>query len=480
MMRPCPLTILIAFSAIAAGQETQPEIIPAGYRLETVPTPPGVEFAVGGIAFHPNGDTWCCTRHGEVWKLHDGAWSLFAEGLHEALGLNIDPQTAQVFVLQRGELTELIDENHDGSCDFFRTVNADWGYSGNYHCYAFGLPRDSRGNFYGTLNLAHSNEGAVGGSIMGADAKYRGWSFQVTPDGIFTPWSSGLRSPCGIGINRHDELFYTDNQGDWNATNALYHVLKGRFHGHPSSLKDDPQFKGKDLNALTPEDYARLRTPPAVWLPYHLGQSAGEPVFNESGGKFGPFEDQVFIGDQTRNTLLRVSLEKVGGEYQGCVFPFVNRTQCGIIRAKFDRNGVLWLGQSGRGWGSAGGKQFGLQKILWDGKTIPFEIKAVSLLPDGFSITFTKPAASDSVRPDRLTMEHFHYRYSGQYGSPDLDRTPVTPASVTLSADGLIVTAKVPPVPDKIWTLRFADSVKSATGEPLANREASYTLNRLR
>ena len=37
----------------------------------------------------------------------------------------------------------------------------------------------------------------------------------------------------------------------WNASSALHHIVKGRFHGHPSSLFDHPKYKGKDLNSIS-------------------------------------------------------------------------------------------------------------------------------------------------------------------------------------------------------------------------------------
>ena len=51
----------------------------------------------------------------------------------------------------------------------------------------------------------------------------------------------------------------------------------------------------------------------------------------------------------------------------------------------------MWVGQTGRGWGSAGGKEFGLQQISWDGETIPFSMHDLKLTKKGFQITFTKP-----------------------------------------------------------------------------------------
>ena len=81
------------------------------------------------------------------------------------------------------------------------------------------------------------------------------------------------------------------------------------------------------------EDYEKLWKRSAVWIPHgELANSPGEPIFDYTGGKFGPFAGQMFIGDQSRSNIMRVSLDKVGGEYQGVIFDFVNRLQTGCIR----------------------------------------------------------------------------------------------------------------------------------------------------
>ena len=73
--------------------------------------------------------------------------------------------------------------------------------------------------------------------------------------------------PRGIGINRDDELFFTDNQGDWEASSSLHHIVQGRFHGHPSSLMDHPDYEGKDLNEIPIEEYDDLRKRPRFGFP---------------------------------------------------------------------------------------------------------------------------------------------------------------------------------------------------------------------
>lgn len=51
----------------------------------------------------------------------------------------------------------------------------------------------------------------------------------MTPDGKSMPTCSGIRSPGGIGMNADGDVFYTDNQGPWNGTCGLKHLIPGKF-----------------------------------------------------------------------------------------------------------------------------------------------------------------------------------------------------------------------------------------------------------
>jgi hypothetical protein len=452
------------------------------------------------MEFSPNGTLFVCTREGEVWKysLNDEEWSLFADGLHEALGIWIDQNNGEVFVIHRPEITKLIDTDGDGRADLYKTVNASWGVTDNYHEYAFGLVRDKKGNFYGTLNTslswpgwARSKKWDIGRvwtkeyedteGKMGRAAMYRGWGFQVTPKGEFIPFASGMRSPAGIGINKKDELFFTDNQGDWEGTSSLHHIVKGRFHGHPSSLMDHPDFKGKDLNAIPIEDYDQLRKRPAVWIPHgELANSPGEPTFDYTSGKFGPFTGQIFIGDQSRSNIMRVSLDKVGGEYQGVIFDFVNRLQTGCIRQVFAPDGSMWVGQTGRGWGSAGGKEFGLQQVSWDGHTIPFSMLDLKLTRKGFQITFTKPVERKHAEDlNNYNLERWGYHYHPKYGSPKTDLRKEKPTKVEISSDGLKVTIETTLETKRVYRFNL-EAISAKDGSRMSSTRAWYTLNRLK
>ena len=59
------LCLLPVLSCIA---EKQPDLIPQGYSVRTIETPPEVFLGIGGMEFSPDGDLFVCTREGEVWK----------------------------------------------------------------------------------------------------------------------------------------------------------------------------------------------------------------------------------------------------------------------------------------------------------------------------------------------------------------------------------------------------------------------------
>lgn len=457
-----------------------PVTLPPGYRVETIEPPPGVELEVGAIGFEPGGSMLVTTRFGEVWRYKQGQWSLFAEGLHEPLGIWIDPRNSDAYIAQRPELTRLADTDGDGRADLFQTVTNAWGFSGNYHEYAFGPVRDSHGNFYVTLNLSHSEAGRVRNSVMGKAAPWRGWAMRVTPGGETVPFASGMRSPAGLGISRDDEVFYADNQGDFNATSGLYHVKQGRFFGHPNSLAEHPDFKGKDLETIPLEQLDQMRTLPAIWIPHgELANSPGDPVFDYTGGKFGPFAGQIFIGDQTKCNVMRIALEQVDGEYQGALFNFIGPLHSGIVRNAFAPDASLYVGMTARGWGAIGGKHFALQRIVYDGRTIPFEIQTISLTPVGFDITFTQPVhPQEALKPDNYTVRHWGYLYRPEYGSPKVDEKQVKPTAVALSDDHKTVRLTLPLVARKLYMFRVR--VPAQNNEKLTNAVGYYTLNRLR
>src|SRR5262249_57774135 len=105
-----------------------------------------------------------------------------------------------------------------------------------------------------------------------------------------------------------------------------------------------------------------------------------------------------FVGDQTKSMIMRVYLEKVNGRYQGACFPFRSGFECGVNRLVFGPDASLYVGMTNRGWGSLGGKPYGLQRLVYTG-LVPFEIHTVQLTKSGFDLTFTKPLDAEEAEP---------------------------------------------------------------------------------
>jgi glucose/arabinose dehydrogenase len=100
------------------------------YRIITLPVPEDILLEVGGVATLPDGRIALSTRRGDVWMVENPyqyngqtpKFTLFASGLHEALGLAYKEDA--LYVAQRGELTKLTDDNGDGKADTYETVYA--------------------------------------------------------------------------------------------------------------------------------------------------------------------------------------------------------------------------------------------------------------------------------------------------------------------------------------------------------------------
>ncbi len=451
---------------------------------------PGDQLAmeVGGLAVLPDGRVVVAVRKGEVWII-DGADSddredlratRFAAGLHEPLGLLADGN--DLLVAQRTELTRLRDTDHDGVADAYLTEASGWNVSGNYHEYIFGPKRDGRGNLWLTTNIG-----------IGKDADntkpWRGWGLMLTPRGKLKPMCAGMRSPAGLGANAAGDVFFTDQQGNWVPTNTLHHLRAGAFYGHPDGLapasRDDSPVKvGATVKpyASYPEAVRAIPAlvPPAVWFPYmKMGRSATDVVLDDTGGRFGPFAGQLFVGDFTHAQVNRVFLEKVGGQYQGACFPFRSGFRAAVVRMAFNKQGQMFVGMTNRGWNSFGDASYGLHRLEWTGKT-PFEVHEMRATSDGFLLTFTQqvdPKTAGDVKSYR--MSSYTYPYSGAYGGKEIQTKSLKVSSATVGDDGRSVRLVVSPLRAMFVHELHLPGVSSRDGKPLLHDAAYYTLNRL-
>jgi hypothetical protein len=220
--------------------------------------------------------------------------------------------------------------------------------------------------------------------------------------------------------------------------------------------------------------------PPAVWLPYlKMGQSSTDIALDDTGGKFGPFAGQLFVGDFTMALVSRVDLEKVGGEYQGACFPFRQGFASAVARLRFGEDGSLFAGLTNRGWSSRGTASYGLQRLAWTGRT-PFEILRMKARPDGFELAFTEPVdPRTAADPASYAGSSYTYLYTDKYGSPEVDPAPLKVNSAAVGPDGRTVRLVVDGLRRYHVHELHARGVQSAGGDGLLHPVGYYTLNNL-
>ena len=165
---------------------------------------------------------------------------------------------------------------------------------------------------------------------MTSPVPYRGWIMKVTPDGKTIPWAAGLREPNGLGFDPQGRLFAIDNQGDWVGHGCL---LPNRSKASSTAMRGISIWRedfqgGKQPLDVPVEELDRLRTRPAVIFPYgDMSNSPTQPMWDTTGGKFGPFSGQALLGEMNQQYLMRVMLEDVDGQTQGAVTPFLRDTK---------------------------------------------------------------------------------------------------------------------------------------------------------
>ena len=456
------------------------------YRLVDIPIPHEVPMRPGSFEVLPDGRLAVGTRRGDVYFI-DGAFEtppspkyhLFASGQDEIFGMSW--RDGSLTITQFGEVTRLTDTDGDDTADRFDTLTNNWGYAAG-HEFAFGSKHDPDGNIWVALGLSGSYH---------SHNLFRGWAVKVTPDGEMIPVCSGLRSPGGVAANAEGAMFTIESQGPWNGSCSLKHLKPGGFLGHPASYNWYPFAKEYDTPAVEPNTNSRLQVekkrveelvPPAVKFPYiKMGRSISGFQLDGTGGKFGPFEGQLFFGDYTLSLIMRATTEQINGVWQGACHPFREGLATGIMNVEFTPQGQLIAGgfTTNRQWPVRGEKPFAIQRLDWTGET-PFELKEINIRPDGFLLNFTLPVDPGvASEPGTYKLETYTHNFSAGYGSPEVDHTTPVVKSAKVAADGLSVRLVV----DEIKESHIHDfdlaKMLSKEQQPLVHHKAYYTVNEI-
>lgn len=384
---------------------------------------------------------------------------LIGSGLAEPLGLKVVDD--EIYVLQKQELTKLIDHNGDDIIDEYQTVSNKWRVSANFHEFAFGLAYKD-GYFYGALATAIEE----GGASSSPQIKDRGKVFKISKkDGSIEFISSGLRTPNGIGIGVDGEIFVADNQGDWLPSSKIVHIRKGAWFGSRS---------------VDPEGVADLKeTPPVVWLPQdEIGNSPSQMTYINDG----IYKGQMIHGEVTHGGLKRVFVEKVNGEYQGALFRFTQGIEAGVNRICWGPDGALYIGGVGStgNWGHEGGLYYGLQRFKFNEKST-FEMLAVRAKSNGVEIEFTEPLkANEGWNPEDYQIKRWWYKPTVEYGGPKMDETEMTVKSATVSADRKRVFLEFDGLKkEHVFYIHLKNHFISEKNHELWAAESWYTMNNI-
>ncbi len=462
------LSLPMATTMRIPGHQTPLDNVHPSFDLSTA-RPAGFKPKVGGMDLLSDGrlvvSTW--DAEGAVYILDNLASGdstkitskKIASGLAEPLGLKVVDD--QIYIMQKHELTHLIDLNNDEIIDEYRTVADSWQVSPNFHEFGFGLEYLD-GHFYAALATAIE----PGGASTQPQIPDRGKVIKVNREtGELSFIAHGLRTPNGIGIGLDNQLFIADNQGDWLPSSKIVHVSEGAWYGSRSV-----DFIGT----------AGLREKlPVVWLPQdEIGNSPSTPI----GIEVGPYKNQLIHGEVTNGGIKRVFPEKIEGEWQGALFRFTQGLEGGVNRIVWNPDGALYVGGIGNpgNWSHAGKKWYGLERLKYNGKTT-FEMLAVRARSNGLQIEFTEPLAlGEGWNPSDYEIEQWYYLPTIEYGGPKLGQQRLKVRNVNISEDRRAVDITIDGIkPNHVVYLHLGSGIISQSGNQLWSSECWYTMNRI-
>ena len=444
----------IPVAAPVVAEKTKLDVVP-GFEAIQLPLPTEIM---------PTSFAWCngsrlvfTSLKGQVYTARDedgdeleDRLELFADGLAAPYGIapsSIDGKIMAIEVIHKPGLVRLSDYDHDRVADEMEVLASGWGHTDDYHDWAVGLPRDGQGGYYAALPCQQDDrtpaEAFLRGRIVRLLPPPRGAASRLSGRWSIEPYAAGLRFPMGLAVDRHGELFATDNQGNYNPFNELNHILPVKRYGFLNKLEAQnlaaegakpPEFVAAAIEIPHPwtrsvNGIAFLDTPPALLR--RTGREA-----------FGPFEGHLIGCEYDTRRLIRMSLERVDGVYQGAAYPFSvlpatadAPTFEGPVACAVSPTGELYVGSMrDSGWG-AGANTGSIVRLRPIGDW-PLGIASATVTPHGFRLRFTGPVEADrGASAGNYAIESYRRISTPEYGGPDVDRRREAIRAIVLSAD---------------------------------------------
>jgi mono/diheme cytochrome c family protein len=447
-------------SEVAADQFASPPALDRSLELQALEVVPGFtavrlpttdEAMPTGLAWRPDGTLVVCSLEGRVWLGRDGN----GDGLVDRLDPFSDELAAPFGAAAAGEaidvinkygLLRLTDADHDGHAERIERLVSGWGHTRDYHDWAIGLPRDEDGNYYVSLPCQQDERTAAGALLRGTVVALVPRRPTADDPSRFAieQLCAGLRFPQGIALSPGRDLFVTDHQGNYTPFNELNHVVRGARYGFINRLENKPGFQPSFRPAAVEIPHPWTRSVNGICF-LALAGGADQPVADT----FGPFAGHVIGCEYETRRLVRMTLERVAGEYQGAVYPFSSEPPAGAstfegpLSCGVGPSGDIYIGNiRDSGWG-AGTNTGSLVRLRYSGQPAP-GIAEVRCVREGFRMTFTAPVDPSKARdPANYSIDSYRRIPTPDYGGPDRDRRVERVRAVELSDDALQATLAV-------------------------------------
>ena len=311
----------------------------------------------------------------------------------------------------------------------------------------------------------------AGTGAVATPTPHYGCLLKVAKDGSrLEVLARGLRAPNGLAVTPQDQIYVTDNQGNWMPECPILRIRPGAFYGYV--LKEQP------------ETVSRRPDPPLAWLPMDLDNSSGGDI-SVTSDRWGPFQGRLLHTSYGQSCLFLVLEEEVGGISQGGIAKFPLRFSSGIMRARFHpTDGQLYVAGL-RGWQTTAVAEGCLERIRFTGKAAHMPL-SYHLRRTGLDLTFTDPLDPESAGElENYSAKWFLVERSEGYGSPEFQvsdpkkrgREELPISRVRLLPDGKTVSLEIPalrPVPNLVLKFR----IRAADGARL-EQELSFTIHQL-